>query len=118
VTALTVPSNRARADVGVVLAFAGSTQLSHRADVRVVGRQLRAKAHRALARDRGKRRTIEREATPGAYAALPAWTHRDQWLALVEAAAVVWFPEQIHRKVRAQLLAPLPRPGARHGRHR
>ncbi|MFD7161700.1 hypothetical protein ACFV9C_44445 [Kribbella sp. NPDC059898] len=103
-TALTVASSRARADVEVVLAFAGSTQLSQHADVRVVGRQLRAKAHRALARERGQRRTIEREAAPGAYAALPAWMHRDQWLALVEAAAVTWFPEQIHRRVRVATL--------------
>ncbi|MET7284206.1 hypothetical protein ABZS29_38590, partial [Kribbella sp. NPDC005582] len=103
-TKLTAPTSRARADVGVVLAFAGTTQLSQHADVRVVGRQLRAKAHRALARDRGERRTIEREAVPGAYANLPAWTHRDQWLSLVEIAAEAWFPEQIHRQVRIATL--------------
>ncbi|WP_433169907.1 hypothetical protein [Kribbella sp. CA-247076] len=103
-TAAAMSSSRAWADVSVVLAFAGSTHLNHRADLRIVGRQLRHKAHRALARDRGERQTVEREAMPGAYAGLPAWSSRDQWLALVEMAAGVWFPEQIHRKVSAATL--------------
>ena len=98
---LVARSGRARADVGVVVAFAGSVQLRHHADLRVVGRQLRAKAHQAMARDRGPRRTVEREVVAGAYANLPAWRHADQWLTLAERAAVVWFPEQLHRQVRA-----------------
>jgi hypothetical protein len=94
---------RARDELNVVLAVAGSTQLTKHADVRIVGRQVRGKVHR-MRRDRGKRCTVEREVPEGAYSQLPAWTHRDQWLYLVQMTIAVWFPEQIHRQVRVATL--------------
>ncbi|MFB6726771.1 hypothetical protein ACFCV3_41760, partial [Kribbella sp. NPDC056345] len=68
------------------------------ADIRMVGRHLRARVHTGLHADRGPRCHDSREATEGAYSQLPAWTHRDQWLYLVT-MAVVWFPTLIHRQV-------------------
>ena len=97
-------SRHSRADLNTVLAIAGSTHLAKSADVRMVGRQVRAKAHQALYRDRGPRCTVEREATEGAHSQLPIWSHRDQWLYLVQLAITAWFPEQIHRKVRVATL--------------
>lgn len=105
-TATFVPSRRAKADLNTVLAITGSPYLIKRAnaDVRVVGRQVRAKAHQALHRNRGKRCTVEQEVTEGVYSQLPVWSHRDQWLSLVQMTIEAWFPEQIHRRVRAATL--------------
>lgn len=97
--------NRAKADVNAVLAVAGSVHLarSTNADVRMVGRHLRARLHTGLLRDRGPRCHDPREATEGAYSQLPAWTHRDQWLFLVEMVVSVWFP-LVRGKVAANTL--------------
>jgi hypothetical protein len=97
---------RTAAELNVVLAVTGDTQLARQADadVRVVGRQIRAKAHQVLYRDRGKRCTVAAEIPEGAYSQLPVWSHPDQWLYLVQLAATAWFPEQIHRQVRVVTL--------------
>lgn len=89
-----------------VLAVAGSVHLVRgtNADIRMIGRHLRARLHTGLLRDRGPRCHDPREATEGAYSQLPAWTHRDQWLYLVQMAVTVWFTVLIHRQVSATML--------------
>jgi hypothetical protein len=106
VTVSLPPRRRAQADLNAVLAVTGSIQLRRRApsvDIRMAGRQVRAKQH-VLNRDRGIRTTVDPEVAEGAYAQLPAWSHREQHLTLVQMAATAWFPEQIHRQVSAVTL--------------